>query len=664
MLILLTLVAAPAVEGQLVTSSIRGYWKLDETSGSTATDSSGQGRHGTYTSSPTLGQSGVVGNAVGFGSSTTSRLSIPNTALNGVNSLSISFWIRTTDTGINTIVSAANGSQSNEIWMYIYNGQLNLRYDGGSSSVWNLNSLYDGNWHHIVVVTNDSSNQTTVYQDTVSLGTQWKSPSGSLSISSGGLLIGQDQDCLGGCFESSQRLVGDLDELYMYNRAITSTEVALLYGFLGHWKLNESWGSTATDSSPVGNNGTYQNGVDLNEGGPYPGSGVTGPEFDGSNDYVSIGNESYYDVTGPLTVAVWLKVDQFDLTWQAIVAKGDSAWRLSRNSNDGRLHFACSGLSPQSVESVTSVDDDLWHHVVAVYDGSTLSLYIDGSLDNSVSASGSISTNGYNVYIAENSQATGRYWDGWLYDVRLYARALTATEIAELYGLVGRWKLDESSGTTAFDSSLMGKNGTYTNGVTLGGSGPYSSNKAAQFDGNNDYVNLPTYTTDFSGGYTISVWGRPTNSGYWARFADFGRGEDLDNFFFGRQASTSTLESTIHDGSLGWRYPITEANAIVNNSWKHYTVTVDSEGKAKLYVDAEVVEGEPPSDVTIGVPSNVTRTSNFIARSNWGVDDYFQGKMHDLQLYNRALSASEVQEIMLGADTGEGIRIMTWVEAQ
>jgi hypothetical protein len=80
------------------------------------------------------------------------------------------------------------------------------------------------------------------------------------------------------------------------------------------------------------------------------------------------------------------------------------------------------------------VNDGQWHHAAGVYDGSMLYLYVDGMLDNSMPSSGSIATNSYDVCIGENSQVTGRYWDGLIDDVQVYKRALSSEEIAACCG--------------------------------------------------------------------------------------------------------------------------------------------------------------------------------------------------------------------------------------
>jgi hypothetical protein len=197
--------------------------------------------------------------------------------------------------------------------------------------------------------------------------------------------------------------------------------------------LNETAGSTAYDSSAMANNGTYQNGVVL-AGTTAPLDGDSAAVFDGNNDYVSVSSESTYDLTGPITVASWIKVSSFTKNWQAILTKGNNAWRLTRNSNTNTVNFACSGLSTNQVAGTVNVNDGAWHHVAGVYDGDSLDLYVDGTLDATVASSGSISTNNYNVEIGSNDQSSSRQFHGAIYDARVYGRALCPAEISELYG--------------------------------------------------------------------------------------------------------------------------------------------------------------------------------------------------------------------------------------
>ncbi|GIV98404.1 MAG: hypothetical protein KatS3mg057_3061 [Herpetosiphonaceae bacterium] len=204
-------------------------------------------------------------------------------------------------------------------------------------------------------------------------------------------------------------------------------------GLVGYWKLDEGAGSNTADSSGYGNTGTLSS-PSWTTVVP-PAVSYTNPaalDFDGSDDSVTIADESSFDLQGQITIAAWIKVDSFNKNWQAIITKGDSAWRLHRYNDRDTVAFGTSGLSNTDLESSSSINDGQWHHIAAVYDGSRKSIYIDGALDASVAASGSIATNDWPVLIGENAEMSGRHFDGQIDDVRIYNRALSEEEIANL----------------------------------------------------------------------------------------------------------------------------------------------------------------------------------------------------------------------------------------
>lgn len=208
---------------------------------------------------------------------------------------------------------------------------------------------------------------------------------------------------------------------------------------------------TANDSSGSGNTGTLYGPIRSVDGGH------TALRFDGTDDYAQIENESVFDITSQITVAAWIKVNAFNRNFQAIATKGDSAWRIQRWSNTNRIEFACTGLPHNQYGNITgniSVNDGQWHHVAGVYDGTRIYLYIDGVLDVSLPTSGSINTNNYKVMIGENAQmrpSQNRCWNGWIDDVRVYNRGLSAVEINTIKaggatsGLIAHWMFDEAN---------------------------------------------------------------------------------------------------------------------------------------------------------------------------------------------------------------------------
>ena len=204
-------------------------------------------------------------------------------------------------------------------------------------------------------------------------------------------------------------------------------------GSLVAWyKFDEGSGDAVVDSGPAHIDGATS-------GDPSWTDGALGKalQFDG-DDYVNLGSHPKFDISNQITVAAWIKVDAFDKDYQTIIAKGDSSWRLQRTADTDTLEFACSGLPMPGnrysggIYGRINVNDGQWHHVAGTYDGSIISLYIDGALDVSAETVGSIKTNDHEVHIGANAQKSGRFWNGLIDDVRIYNYALGTDEIAAI----------------------------------------------------------------------------------------------------------------------------------------------------------------------------------------------------------------------------------------
>jgi TolA-binding protein len=167
-------------------------------------------------------------------------------------------------------------------------------------------------------------------------------------------------------------------------------------------------------------------------------------ELNGS-DYILINNESIFDITDEITVAAWIKLNRFEKQWQSIIMKGDSAWRLMRESDKSSLAFHLNGITSDNnekygnvgVEGKVNVEDGQWHHAAGVYDGKKVYLYIDGKLDRSVDASGLIAVNDFKVSIGENLEKNGRFFTGLIDDVAIFDNSLSEEEVKHLYNQRG-----------------------------------------------------------------------------------------------------------------------------------------------------------------------------------------------------------------------------------
>jgi hypothetical protein len=211
---------------------------------------------------------------------------------------------------------------------------------------------------------------------------------------------------------------------------------------IGWWELNDASGSTAADSSTYNNDGTLVGSPawtnDAEQGWCL--------DFTNANNYVTIPNESDYDLTGNMTVMAWMKDDYVDWrNFSTIIAKGrdgGGGWALQKASRANAMSFYVdvSGMPWDGIKAGAGIFDNQWHHVAGVYDGSNAYIYIDGGLDsNSVACSGNMATNDWPVYIGENSKTlldeatNAREWNGLIDDVRVYNYALTQSQINDIY---------------------------------------------------------------------------------------------------------------------------------------------------------------------------------------------------------------------------------------
>ena len=119
---------------------------------------------------------------------------------------------------------------------------------------------------------------------------------------------------------------------------------------------------------------------------------------------------------------------------QAMVTKGDNAWRIHRSNTKDTVEFVIKGYQSAALKGRVNVNDQQWHHVAATFNGSKKILYIDGRVDTSadVTPQGAPGFNDFPVLIGENAQKTFRHFHGQIDDVRIYNRALKRREVVAI----------------------------------------------------------------------------------------------------------------------------------------------------------------------------------------------------------------------------------------
>lgn len=176
--------------------------------------------------------------------------------------------------------------------------------------------------------------------------------------------------------------------------------------------------------------GTGHDGTPL--GGPVDISGLVGRGtlFDGVDDHIVLPNENHYDFEDDITVEVVLRIDAFDLPYQAVVTKGDSAWRLHRDNTSNDLAFANNDFWGSDSLTTGNINDGQWHVVAMTLGGEDKRIFVDGSLANDRLYLENIDTTDELVMIGENAGAPGRYFEGIIDEVRISGNERSPTWLA------------------------------------------------------------------------------------------------------------------------------------------------------------------------------------------------------------------------------------------
>ena len=205
------------------------------------------------------------------------------------------------------------------------------------------------------------------------------------------------------------------------------------------YKLDESSGTTATDSSGNNNTGTLVNGPVWTSGK------LNGAlQFDGTNDYVRAANSPSLAISGAITMSTWVNASTFpslgNLSY--LVGKGYDGiepyfLRWSNPSGTPSLEagsYSDSGGGNGVIWPVSGINPGEWHHVAGTYDGTRWTMYVDGQQKAATAASSGALANTQDVYLGGTNigGTLERFFTGKLDDVRIYNRALSPSEIQTL----------------------------------------------------------------------------------------------------------------------------------------------------------------------------------------------------------------------------------------
>ena len=467
----------------------------------------------------------------------------------------------------------------------------------------------------------------------------------------------------------------------MYNRSLSSTEIAQNYltnktrfGMEDNPQiinnlildinpaLYTAGSPTLINPANVGNNiKVWGNGTDSSSAPTWNRKWFT---FDGINDYLEItDSKSITFGTQSFTISGWLKQKSANPGWNGAgftkwytgASPGNNCWSLGLLSDFNLLKPSFNIDSSGTFYSVLSnetISAHNWYHVVAVRDGGTLKLYVNGVLKGTNSPAGfstrAVTAISQPTYIGKIGVGANALQDSGR--MQVYNKALSESEILSLYNtqktdfiissglqlyIDAYLNSSYTSGTGVNDISGNGRYGTLTNGAYYN-SGTASAGGAFVFDGVNDYIQT-NYNHNLAAGanFTVNVWanGRSYSandnsiiiSNYNGTPVPYNLYAHKNGKFVCTSRDNSDVSSTL------------TSTTTIADKWCY--LTYRKQGNTfSLYVNG-VLEASTTANLGAITPNN----NIVIGQQNTYFSQPYLGKVGEVHLYNVALSDADIQ---------------------
>jgi len=730
-----------AQDTDFLNKGLVGYWKMDETSGTTVADASGNGNTGTLTNAQESGTSDASGNSTTTLVDTDGSLSATDDAYNGMvlkftatcgsianntkrlitdydgtsKTLTVSSALAAAPDscaysilhqvggkfgsglvfgGDNDYVSTAYpgdlDSFSASVWVYFptqssyeddegiiaysctsSNCNFRLRRRNTASStwrfeIWNESGTLSGTDSCLLTASPDKWNQITITYDQKTMkgyvNGQEKCTNdinlGPLQKTNANFYIGR---------RDTTYFFGKLDDVRVYNHALSAAEVAQLYswapGPLRYWKMDGKVigdSKTIVDSSGNGGNGTTSDGAN-NSGMDCTQNGKIGTacEFDDIDDSISFSELT--ELTGPTTAfteSFWVKAKGYG-AYHAILGGTWSRWNATYLGSATSFVYTAYNESDHLYSWIVSDYTNQWQHLAMVYSSETgyVTLYQNG-ISKGDKTILSFPSSGIK-YIGSQSSGMGIF-NGTIDDVKVYNYARTPAQILQDMGTstasvlgttsggkpipIAWYKFDEGQGQTAhattpdkgstLDATLGANSGSSTDDPTwnTSSSGSCKNQGCLYFDGTSDYTTSPYLfdpsTTDFSASAWFYTTQDPaTNHNIISQTSGTGTGR---GWLIVASSSGSYYLSTYFEGSFH-----NGSTPISSNQWHHAVIT-KSGTTVTFYLDGKFDKTD--TITTESADGDMLFGTNVTATTNW-----FEGYLDDIKIYNFALTADQIK---------------------
>lgn len=437
----------------------------------------------------------------------------------------------------------------------------------------------------------------------------------------------------------------------------SSNSIQLDKGLVGYWKLD---GNTK-DSSPFRHNGTMVG--TATPAADRKGKATSAYDMDGATNSIEVANTSKLDIKRTVTMSAWVKMDSYNgKQWIPIFHKGAGTSANNRSysmwvQNNGSIHISTTNgtLNTSGSSPAGSFTLNQWTHVAGVIDRNSgfIRFYINGTQVQNLSVPlEDMASNTQPLRLGWTNEVSALYgrFDGMIDDARLYDRALNASEVqalAEGYStdlavgsgeknLIGHWAMDGNTN----DSSPIRAHGVKNAQTTLAADRKGRANSAYSFDGSAQ-IQVP-YNAKHrpTNRLTLSAWISPSDV---TSTADQQIVNNTENGGYALMFTLTDKVSMLVETGGSYKYASFARNTLPVDQWSHIAGTYDG-STVKLYVNGQQVDSQPASGV-IGYPStnNAICIGTEAGSGNCLNQKRYTGKIDDVRIYGRALSANEIK---------------------
>ncbi len=679
-----------------INDGLVGYWTFDgpdiSWTTNTMTDRSGNGNTATITNMSTTSSpvAGKLGSALTF-DKLNDRVSIsPSSSLNNLSKFSVAFWMNPKSSGQNglgymfTKASGGNTSfllqmDSSRLDVTINYSSTNLTFVAPYSG-----SIYD-QWQYIVMTWDGTATAANVglYRNGTAMSHSFDTNGVGSRVddSTYNFIIGDNGN-------STRVFDGAIDDFRIYNRVLSTQEIAQLYtsgqskysvpinktlntsqpsSLIGYWTFDgKNFVNNIVDSSGQGHTGYLKN-FAATSSVIVPGKVGQALSFDGVDDYVDVGASDWLG-TGDLTISAWIYPKSHGENGNgSIIDNRKLVFGMYDTAGANTIVISSDADATYAKSANGSVPFNKWTHVIATRSSSGVAnLYVNGVLSGSANQnSGTPAAGSLGVQIG-NTIITSRTWDGYIDDLKVFNKILTASEARLLYsqsqskisvpitrnindnlanGLVthitfdGKYLINNVTDLSGSGNTGYLKNMSTTTAVTPGRIG-----QALNFDGVNDYVRVaPSSSINDLGPLTYAAWVYlPVAPG-------------SENEIITKRRRIFAVSNLLAPATL---YFIT-SNDVVNtsfrsngtiplNKWTHVAVVWNGQVGGSLsydfYINGVVTGKTTFNSGSNNVLSDVANDIN-IGAFNDGSAGFLNGKIDDVRVYNRMLSATEIYQL-------------------